>query len=374
MIYALVNNNYQLIDLQHHLVDLRSVDLECTLITVPHTLNQPDSKMQFSKIYTFTSPLFHSKSWFTAWLRYYRSAWDVWKTLKPGPKDTLLLYTEFELLNHLIVHRFHSVGAKIFLIEDGGVATYLPFSTSREERLSAKQWLTTLMVRCLPHLHRTMFHRANGIMFPWVKDNTINALCVYRPIDIKRNIPVILMKCNNRPNIVPQSGRVIFLNEPIYDYYLEWDKYLTFLGLLLSGLSSGYSEVWFKFHPREKTIQRERIKSIIESNHSSINIIQENESVENLLDAYRPEAVASFMAATLLNLDGTGIEPIFLYHLCKDLADQDLFNQLTRLLSEWEYYFVESFDELRSGYQCGWNSRDRPPRGLRINEIVMSNF
>jgi hypothetical protein len=372
MIYVLVNNNYQLIDLNYHLLSMQSAGLDCALITVPHTLNQKDFGSHFSQIYSFPSPVI-SRGWLTAWPRYYKAAWDVWRKLKPGPDDSLFIYSEFELLNHLVAHRFHSGGAKVFLLEDGGVGTYLPFSAREGEPLGVKQWLVSRTIRCLPHLGSTIFRKVNGVMYPWLKDDIITALCMYRYVNIVRSIPILLLEPNQRLNVRPVIGRVIFLNEPLYDHYLGWDKYLIYLGLILRGLSDGYEEVWFKFHPREGDKQRQRIMIFIESNFSSIKFVQENENVESLLGAYRPESVASFFATTLLNLNGTGIEPLFVYHLCPDLAKQDIFGQLTHLLSGWNYCFAESFQGLRSGYQSGWNVNGQSPRGLLISEVVQSH-
>jgi|GEM_PF-1468130 len=355
MIYFLVNNDYQLLDARRHAGDLDRAGMACRLLQVPHALNLPDRECGFEHSLTFPSPL-TTHGWMAAWPRYFASAKAVAGNLAPLPGDVLCLYTEFELINHFIVHRFRRQGAKVFLIEDGGVGTYIPFSIGETEPLGAKEHLIAAMTRCLPGLSRTVFHKINGVVFPWVTDDHIDALLLYRPIASVRKIPSVLLRPERRPAIPVQPGKVVFLNEPIYDYYQTERQYLAGLERILDGLTRGFERVVFKFHPRETDAWIGKILALVDR-FPAVEVFRKRQSIESLLSELRPEVLASYNSTTLLNLGGTGVEPLYLYHLFEDLAGQKVFRQMTALLSQWRYRFIPTLAEARTGYRSGLDAQ-----------------
>jgi hypothetical protein len=349
MIYFLVNNDYQLFDANRHAQALRDDGFEVSLILVPHSLQCEVPAGLYDSVVEFATPI-KGRRWPAAWLLYFY-AWTRVEMLRPAPGDVLLLYTEYELLNHFFVNRFRATGGHVVLIEDGGVGTYLPFSKIPGQVLSVREWLIAFSVRCLPGLADIQFKKINGVVFPWRPDAQIDLLCVYRYFESARRIRTVAIR-DNLPvfGSALVVGRVVFLNECIYDHYQDDVTYLRGLNEICKALTAGYSEVQFKYHPRETQVWRNRIRSQVLARFPSINIIEENLPFELLLESYAPEALASYFCASLLNLSRTRIEPLYLYHLLDDLRDQPFFTQLTTLLHGWKYRFAKDWDEVRSGY------------------------
>lgn len=303
-------------------------------------------------------------------MRYFECAKEVARSIRPCASDTLFLYTEYELVNHFIAMRFKEAGARVYLLEDGGVGTYLPFSLVGGELLSLKEHIIAAMTRVLPGLSKTRFHKVNGMVFPWMDDAYLDGVCLYRPLKIVRSIPVhVLSGASNKP-VSPHNGRVIFLNERMYDDYQTEQQYIEGLDRILASLEHGFDEVYFKFHPREETEWTSRIRKILALKHPSVQIISDTRAVEALIPEYRPEVMASYFSTALLNLSGTGIEPMFLYQLLPELASQKVFTQLSALLNQWNYHFVKTWNDARSGYQSNLSSTVDGIQ-LTISDLVM---
>lgn len=356
MIYFLVNNNYQLLDAQMHAKNFASYGLESILLEVPHKLQNSEPSEEFSSIKTFETPI-KSHGWLAAWWRYYEWPRKLNSELNPKAGDTLIFYTEYELLNQLIAIRFKRTGARILLLEDGGVGTYIPFSVKRSEYLTFREVVKALMIRCLPGLINTQFHKVNGEVFPWLADKYLDGLCVYKPLKIARELPVYLIDGPLRISINTTKGRVLFLNEDLYNCYQSHTEYINGLEKIIGALVAGFREVVFKFHPREDISSRKVVKTILEEKFPTVRVIEDDSPVEILLPEIAPEIVASYFSTPLLNLEGTGIEPLFLYHLLPDLMKQKMFVQLHVLLLQWDYSFVTDWEDVRSGFQSGMNKQ-----------------
>lgn len=367
MIYFLVNNDYQLFDARRHAEALCERGLTPSLVEVPHSLQEADRGQGFKSVLTLATPL-RSHRWLGAWLCYFASVKEVERALRPQRDDVLFIYTEYELLNHFIVLQFKRAGARVYLLEDGGVGTYLPFSLPGDEPLSCKERVIAAMTRCLPGLGKTQFHKVNGVVFPWLEDKRLDGLCLYRPLEIVRSLPVFVLRRIRSAPVEPRRGRVIFLNERMYDDYQTAEQYLERLQSILASLAQGFDEVFFKFHPREEAEWKDRIRALLASQPPSVRIVECERAIEALVEDYRPEVIASYFSTALLNLDGTGIEPMFLYQLLPELASQKVFVQLTALLTQWNYRFVTAWGDARSGYRSGMT------QGTAIKQVTVPDL
>ena len=358
MIYFLVNNDYQLIDANRHTVDLRIDGLEASIILVPHSLQCEPPTGVYKNIFLFESPV-KGRRWFASWIRYFLVPHKITE-INPVVGDTLVMYTEYELVNHLILKLFRSAGCKVVLMEDGGIGTYLPFSKIKGQVLSWREQLTTWSIKCLPGLRDTVFKKINNVVFQWRPDNQIDLLCIYRNLVIARKIKTTVIQGGmSALNLTPVMGRVIFLNECIYDHYQDPEAYISGLKKIIKALSVGYSDIYFKYHPRDQAAWRDLIRRRVLHEYPSVKVIEESQPIELLLESYAPEALASYFSTPLLNLSGTGIEPLFLYHLLGDLCEQPIFSQLTNLLHQWRYQFAKDWSGVRTGYQSKisfWNA------------------
>lgn len=352
MIYLLVNNDYQFFDARLHAKHLKAYGLPSILVEVPHALSETDRHSDFSGQICLPSPL-RGRSWLSAWPRYFMAVHEVARSIEPHADDVLFMYTEFELLNQIIALRFKRAGARVYLIEDGGVGSYIPLSLPGGETLSIKEWVVALMSRTLPGLNRTRFHKLNGVVFPWLPDSELDGVCLYRPLKIVRQIPVHVLQRTDAEEVNRKTGRVVFLNECMYDNYQSEEQYMAGLLQLLSLLLQGFDEVLFKFHPRETVVWRERIRTLLGERLPKVIFIDNDRAMESLIKEFRPEVIASYFSTVLLNLEGSSIEPMFLYHLLPELSSQKVFSQLTSLLVQWRYRFVCADVPAQSGYSSG---------------------
>jgi hypothetical protein len=369
MIYFLVHNDYHLFDARHHVSTLGALGYECSLIEVPHSLNAEDRGKGFSSVTTIPTPIKNVR-WPSAWRGYFHAIPSIKKILHPNKGDVLFLYTELELLNHAIVQHFKKKRAKIYLLEDGGVGSYLPFTLKIEEPYNLKNYIFTLMVRCLPGLWATHFRKFDGLIATWLPDYWLDGICLYRSINIERSVPVIVLNRQTLPPIDVIVGRVVFLNQTLYDGSIQTPKaYFDNLGQIMNALTNGFDEVMFKFHPREETIWIEKISRYLSENHPSVKVISDKSPFESQLAALRPEVVASFHSAPLLGLTGSGVQPMYMYHLLNDLPKIISFNQLGVLLTQWHYNFITTWKDACSGYSAGVNF-DTVSKSISIADLV----
>ncbi|MDP2761376.1 MAG: polysialyltransferase family glycosyltransferase [Sideroxyarcus sp.] len=350
MIYFLVNNTYQLYDARLHLSTFQSSGFRVGLLEVPHSLENPNHS-GFDVIYSFNP--FQYKNFIRCWFNALSLRRILDQKIAPSKDDVLFLYTEYEPFNQLIATRFKNAGARVYLIEDGGFATYVPFRMVLSEPLTIKERMQEIVARACPGIFGLRFHKMNGIVFPWMKDALLDGVCLYRPVKIARRIDAILIKRPVSVSLNCIQDTVIFLNECIYDHYQSTEKYLSGLDLIVRSLCNGFSVVYFKFHPRELAEWRYKIQQEVLCRYKKLIIIQENVGIESVIEQYRPEVVASYFSAALLNLQEKGVEPLYLYHLIEELRDQPVYKIVTSILEDWGYRFPPDFSSVHSGYKSG---------------------
>lgn len=365
MIYFLINNNYQYYDLELHLSDIARHDV--SLIEIPYALDDREHA-RFRSVFQFHRA---SKSGLIAQVRnFIRQRKCVDQEIRPNNGDVLFIYTEYDLLNQYIVAHFKKCGAKVYLIEDGGMATYVPFRMIDGEPLSVREKIKQWVCRRLPNMGTLQFHKVNGHIFPWMADTYIDGVCLYRPVAIRRNIPTILLRHPIQPKMEPIQGTVVFLNEQMYHTYQQADEYLNGLRKIMESLCHSFGTVFFKFHPRETEEWRLRIVHSVLSQFPSLRVLEENTGVEAVIDRYRPSVAASYFSAGLLNLLNRGVEPLYLYHLIPDLTQQPICSEVTSVLSELGYNFVSSFSEIDSNFRSGLLDPSNYSEAIALSKLV----
>lgn len=368
MIYFLVNNDYQYLEAERLVQELRLEDQSCSIIAVPHTLTRAFDTSLFEAIITLETPA--RLRWPQAWLRYLVIRKTVHQALSIAKSDTLFLFTEFELLNQLVAIHFKDQGARTYLIEDGGVGTYIPLAIKHPQPYSRKDYVYQWMVRRIPRLHRTQFTKFDGVNFPMLDDAYLDGICLYRNMSINRQVPVRVIQRPSQQPIEPITGRVVFLNQPLYCEHIQTEgDYERGLSQILAALSLGFKEVLFKFHPRETPEWQTLISERVLSKYPCVQSIQKKQPFELMLADLRPEAVASYNSTPLLNLAGTGVQPLFVYHLLEDLRHAPSFDTMHTLLDAWGYKFAASWQEVASGYSAG-ERFDTPQDSQPISQFV----
>ncbi|MBV8467923.1 MAG: hypothetical protein JO218_18425 [Burkholderiales bacterium] len=371
MLYALVNNDYQLHALRRHGIEALGGPDGVALILVPHALSLPLDARDFHSVHRFDTPLGRSRMPFTLW-RYGGLARDVARSLAPRPTDTLLFFTETEWLNQIVVQHFHRGGARVVMLEDGGFATYIPMAVRESEPLSLRERCVQAAYRLLPALRRSRLFKVNGQAFPRLPDDSIDAIGLYQDVGLQRQVDVCRVLKPSRKICELRQGSVIFLNERMYDHYQDAEHYLAGLRRLMAPLVQGFEKVYFKYHPREPDEWKHRIGTLLAGEFPSIELIDRAGTVENMILDYRPEVLASYFSAGLLSIEYQGIEPLYLYHLLDDLKDQPVFMIATRILGSWGYRFVRSGDEIKTGYRSGITS-DHPGTCTPLRQFLQSS-
>ena len=368
MLYVLVNNDYQLQALGRHGIASHDGGAGITLITVPHALSATIAENRFAAVHRFDTPLGRTRMPLTLW-RYASRAREVAATLRPGPGDTLLFFTEAEWLNQIVVQHFHARGARVVMLEDGGFATYIPMSMAASEPLTWRERCIQAAYRLVPGLARSRLFKVNGHLFPRLPDDAIDAIALYQDVPLHRDVAIRRVRRPARKTCELRPGSVLFLNERMYDHYQGAEVYLAGLRHLMRTLVTGFDAVQFKFHPREPQDWKHRIGELLAREFPAIEIIDRPGTIEEMILDYRPEVLASYFSAGLLSIEYQGIEPLYLYPLLDDLVDQPVFTIATRILTAWGYRFVASDDDVRRGYRSGIASDD-PPSSIELARLL----
>lgn len=364
MIYFLVNNNYHRLDFENHLPHLDENNV--TLIEIPHTLDE-HRYTKLSGIFKYPKPQSGLIAQVLSFLSFVRK---IDADINPTSSDTLFIYTEYEIQNQYVAWRFIQAGSRIFLIEDGGLGTYVPFRMLGSESLTLKESIKHFVYRFLPGLSRIRLHKLNGFIFPWMPDSFMNGVCLYRPVSISRTIPTIILKRPFQSQVNSTLSRVIFLNEPIYSIYQSAENYMDGLVKIITALCNGFNEVLFKFHPRESFEWRTRIKQKIIINSPCVKFIEEDTAIEEVVVLYHPSVVASYFSSALLSLCDRGIQPLFLYHLIPDIQNQPIFQETTSVLMELGYHFIQSFSEVNANFKSGLLNTSNLEKTITLTELI----
>lgn len=366
MHYFVVNNNYQYLEAARLAVEMEGAP--CRLIAFPHTLTLPVDQQVFESVIVLETPA--SQGWLKAWRQYLTIGGRLRALLAPTSDDVLVLFTEFELLNQLAAIQFKQAGARVYLIEDGGVGTYIPLALERPEAFSLKNRVYACMIRAIPGLRQTHFTKFDGVMFPLLADRYLDGVLLYRDVAIRRNIPVLQIARPAASCIDVETGRVVFLNQPFYSEHIQSpEAYADGLRRIMTALCDGFDEVFFKFHPRELQAAREAIVRDVLAAFRQVTIVEGNDPFESMLAQLRPEVVASYNSTPLFNLVGTGIQPMFVYALLPDLRGLPSFRTMHELLEAWDYQFPAAWAELRSGFSAGAGF-NRAASGRSLAEVL----
>lgn len=339
MIYFLVNNNYHLVDVNKHLKSLK--DFEKSLIQIPHTLELVKEDENFKNIYTFNSPFIGLKNFFN-YFKINQTHNIVKNELIIDKNDILFVYSEYEILNQFIITLFKKSGAKVYILDENSLSTYLTYSVKSDDKLNLKQKIKLYWLKNIIGYKYTKYLYFNGIVFPQLDDKFIDGLLMYNDIKNKRDIKNYLIK-NDVVNIKLDSKKAMFLNEKMYDYYCTKEEHSKILNDILNNLSQKFEIVWFKFHPRENEANKEWQYKIIEQ-YKNVKIVNDNSPIENIIEEYNAKYIFSFFAVALLNLKELGCVPIYLFHFYDEIMRNTAFKEHYLTLQTLNYQFLKDYN------------------------------
>ncbi|MEI3801752.1 MULTISPECIES: polysialyltransferase family glycosyltransferase [unclassified Chitinophaga] len=351
MMYVLVNNNYHIDDFEKY----RSPDdgQEMVLIRVPHMLNPEGAYLKnFKKVYTFTSSVNGIKSLFY-YFRIKKNLAEVRKLIQPVATDTLIFFTDYEILNQFIVKLFKDAGCKVVMLEDGmaTVAVGNMTSTGLSLKYAFQKWVLRTIYK---FDFMDIIAEKNSLPLPVIKDEYIDAIGLSIKSPFQRNIPVYQLKAKEAPISGLKDDTVIFINQDIYNLpNINFPDYLKYLSEILETLSTNFKNVYFKFHPRETLETRTEIEKITRRFTGVILVDDFKTPVERQVEQLLPKYSTSFYSNSLRSLYFKGIEPFFLYHLIPELKHSSVGQMMDGYLNYIGYNFVANFAGVRAGYHCG---------------------
>lgn len=365
MIYFLINNYYHYHDSRLHAFNLKGSDFH--YLIVPYAIKCKDIKDIPVKTilyggcdYSFLKKIFY----------FFKSIRKIKKNLKIVNNDTLFVYTEYDLVNKYLIRHFKKSGGKVYIIEDGGFATYIPFRIKNCEALTSYEIFKRNVYSILPNLEGLFFNKINGIVFTGLDDKNYDGIFLYRDVKITRKIPrFIVSRDVDRINIYLYKDKIIFLNEPIYDIYLSRSDYFKILDQIFNSLSKKFEIVYFKFHPRETIEIKSLIINKFKSSYGNILFLEDGDPIEKTIFNIKPAFAASFSSAALFNLADLGIEPIYIFHLFNFLYSQILYKEMYQILNEVNYNFIKNIDDIDYDY-----SSNLLKNKLHLNLPKISNF
>lgn len=373
MIYFLVNNTFHLTHARKLADEIR--DYQLGLIQVPYSLRPVEKDERFRTILTFARMPYtfeFLKDWPSRLIPNLKRGVErirpVKKNLRPSRTDTLFVYTETELLNQVIIKEFKDKGAKIFLLEDGAAtSTYFGMES---DPLSKRATLFKWVVRAIYGIKGYYPFNVEGYYYPIMSDRCFSGLCLNLPYQILRNIPVFALRKE-----VTQAARrrnprsAIFLNQPIYSFYTDFDRYLNSIDTILANISRRFDKIIFKYHPDDLGSGKVAEISRAVGKYPNITTLETESVVEDLIEQLDVSYAISYFTSALWSLIWYGVQPIYVYHLLHIFNDNRILNSRTRHLASCGYNFPSSFDDVKPGYDSGLMSSSQ--RGIPFREFVM---
>jgi hypothetical protein len=343
LIWILVNNDYQLLDIKKKIKEVPSEKF--SLIIVEHRVNIDIDTSEFIDIIRINK-FGYSWTYLLNIIYFYFTVSLLDKKIKINRTDKLVIYTEYDLFNQYVIKKFKDIDCTVISIEDG-MATAVLYSITRKDLpfiYKLKQWYINKF------LLKGVFKFAyNGTkVYPCMDDRFIDNICTSYKIINKRNIENIILKNNSLRKEHLCERKAIFLNQPIYDK-LNINNFIQELEETLINILKYVETVYFKFHPREKNIHRTKIIEMLNEN-KNIKLIESNEPIEELIGLYKTKYAISFHSASLLNLYSYGVEPVFIYSMFKFIHQDDILKQLDEYLANIGYNFINSFSDLANKY------------------------
>ena len=368
MIYFLVNNEYHLLDVYDHCNQIS--DLDKSLIIIPHNFNYDNRKISektnFTTIYRYKSPF---RGWgFFNIFKIRRVCQQIEKELFICKNDVLFVYTEYEILNQYIIKIFKKKGAMIYVIEDGGLPTYLTFNIDNDGSFSLKEMIKLFFVNRILKWDHVRFLKYNEIIFPQIEDKYLDGVLLYFKLTIRRNINTYFI-LKDVEKLALDEESAIFLNERIYDYYCSKEEYLSLLGDALRKITGKFRKVYFKFHPREH--EEDQLWQLHVINKYPVEIINDPKPFEVLLDNLKTRYVFSFLSAALLNSYFYGAIPVYIYHHYEILRKNKIFCDIDKLLMSLGYRYIDvNYDNINEiGFQPG-NGNDKEVEFKTFKEFL----
>jgi len=337
-IYFLINNQYQLIDTKKHLTHFNKKKYKVIILICSRINLIKDLKgiKGFKVINLYPQQIRFRFTWFLNFIKLSKFFDKIENLLTVNKNTYLFFYNEVSIHNHLIVKHIKKNGGKSYIINDAGFATYISFSNFTETIYSKSMMIKKYMLKLIPSLKDIRLVKGLNYYYFWLPDDYIDGVIGYRYFTHKRNFPTYLVHENKKFLRTFNSNKVLYLNSPFYLLDLDLNLYLKIHHKVISKLLKSYSEVIFKFHPRDTKLFRNEIKKRY-YNNKKIKVLDSTDDYQNLIHKLNIKCVASIYSGGCLSVP-EGIKVIFCFNLVKNffpLGLQNQFKKTETLLMLW---------------------------------------
>lgn len=338
MIYCLVNNTYHVTDFKSMFGEVITEDI--TFLVVP--VNIIVDHLTDYEYIEFPSISIKAIK---------KTANDLFiikrelKTLskKISQQDTLLVFSEINLTNQIIIENFQKLGCRMLLAEDG-MASPILFKNIVTTN-GVKQWLIKTYIRIFIGLSSTRINYIKSAFFYFSPDHYFDAFIQTHNYPIDRKIKQLLRPIQKEKVFgIKSENNVVFFNQPLYLFYTSENEYYTALGQIVVTLSNTYDTIYLKLHPNETIKDIEKVKESCKGLKNLV-ILEKELTRTDFLSLNISHGI-SFLSSALKEYEVYGLVPIYIYHLYPSLLTPDLTEKLNEYLNNLGYLFIKDLEAL----------------------------
>lgn len=311
MIYVVLNNNYHVFDLMSHLED-RPKNIDLQFLVVAHTLERDrlDSLSEIADVIEI--PRFRFRGGYIQQIleiRKSKSTIDIHFN-EVSENDRLILYTDLEFMNILIASAFVRAGAKVFIMTEG-IATYSDIAHGR-----CRDWVAAIRGRLFKTLtglsECSYYYMRSGKLKQGLSASVVNGIFTYYKIAEPKCTKTIHISQGvyRDKGLELNENAVVFLNSPLYEQLCSWDMHIEAISEVLGALSRRFSQIYFKFHPRETNEAINYQKKTLNA-WECVFVDDSSEPIEWYIAKLKTKYAAALVSTALLNLVPDGIVPIY---------------------------------------------------------------
>lgn len=323
MIYYIVNNDFHVDNIKGHIYQNKIKN--CTIIRVPYALKN-DCKQFATETITIKTP-FRNRFRFWNPFMFYKAKSSVNK-IYFSSKDQVVFLTEFDPINQYIIYKAKQKGAQITLLEEG-ISFYYLYIFKNKNSNDVKSKLKLFYLRYMIGFNFIRYVSVDQLRWLQMKDIYIDRMLLYFNVPVERNIPIEIIENNNVGYSDLNEQKAIFLNQPLYESYLDLNRYLELLANKLQIISMNHDKIYFKFHPRDLRSIKQIIKQKI--THNNITFIDDI-SLEDFVVLEKPKHAYSFFSDALLKLYQQNIKVYFLFMDVPEFKHLSIFKNLHELV------------------------------------------
>ena len=340
MLYCLVNNTY-------HITDFRSMfseieDEKVLFLMVP--VNIDYNSISISKFINLPSISLRNINQSLVDLRTIKS---ILKDLesKVSNKDSLLVFSEINITNQVIIEWFYKIGAGLFLLEDG-MSSPILFNTNLPKR-GLKIFLIKKYLKLIFGLSSTVVSIIGNAIFYFSPDHYFKCYIQTKNYISNRNIEQFKLEIkSDRRFLITNDQSAVFFNQPLYLFYTSPDQHYHALKNIVSELSIIYSSVFFKLHPSETKEHAIKVSEIC-NELPNVTLLSKDMTREEFLDLNVSHGV-SYLSTALKEYEVYGLVPIYIYHLFPELLPDSISIKLNDYLNNLGYQFIQNLDDLEN--------------------------